>query len=105
MPTLIFKGVKQSDLQVLAKPLIEQLAETVECPKDWFTLEWSNPSYFDENGLVEWYPIINVNWFPRSKEMQDKVAHLVGKLFRDHGYARVKVSFTIMDREAHYDFK
>ena len=105
MPTLIFKGVKQSDLQVLAKPLIAQLADTVQCPKDWFTLEWVSTTYFDENGIVESYPIINVNWFPRSKEMQDEVAKLVGNLFRAHGYPRVKVSFTLMDREAHYDFK
>lgn len=105
MPTLILKGVKPSDLQVLAKPLIAQLAEAVECPKDWFTLELTNPMYFDETGLVEWYPIINVNWYPRSKEMQEKVAHLVGNLFRNHGYSRVKVSFTVMNREDNYDFK
>jgi len=105
MPTLIFKGVKQSDLQVLAKPLIAQLAEAVECSKDLFTLEWTNPSYYDENGLVESYPIINVNWFPRSKEMQDKVANVVGNLFKSHGYTRVKVTFTLMDRAAYYDFK
>lgn len=105
MPTLVFKGIPQSDLLVLAKPLIAQLTETVECPKEWFTLELIYTTYFNENGLVPSYPIIQVNWFPRSKEMQDRVAKVIGDLVKAQGYSRVKVSFAILDREAHYDFK
>lgn len=105
MPTLVIRGVKQSDVQVLAKPLIEQLSVVADCAKSVFTLEWTMTAHYDDQGLFESYPMINVHWFDRPKETQDKAAQVIAKLFKSLGYKRVKVSFIIIDRETFYDFK
>ncbi|NLN83382.1 MAG: DUF1904 family protein [Firmicutes bacterium] len=105
MPTLVFRGVKPSDLQTLAQPLIEKLSQVAQCEKRVFTLELTQTTHFDESGLIESYPMIEVHWFDRPQEQQDEAAQVIADFMKNLGYKRVKVSFIIIDRTAFYDFK
>ena len=38
MPQLIFKGLPGKDVQAFSTALIDELAQIIDCPRDYFTL-------------------------------------------------------------------
>lgn len=103
MPTLIFKGIKQEELQVLAKPMVDKLSEVIQCRKEILTMQWQPAVFFDAEGQIVSKPYVEVHWFVRPQEMQDQTAKTIVEMVKTLGYEKVKVNFTIMDRSGYYD--
>ena len=103
MPTLIFKGIKQEELQVLVKPLVDKLTEVIKCRKEILTLQWQPTVYFNTDSQIISKPSVEVHWYVRPQEMQDQTAKAIAEMVKTLGYEKVKVNFTIMDRNGSYD--
>lgn len=56
MPQLIIKGIREDKLQQLAPQIIETVAQSVECPEDWVTLELCPSQFFVKDGPTEQVP-------------------------------------------------
>jgi len=84
MPHLRFAGLEQDQLQAISKPLVDDLAKLIDCPRDHFTLEHLPVRFvFDGELDANGYPAIDVFWFDRGQVIQDQVARVVTRTVRD----------------------
>ncbi|MBQ1783016.1 MAG: DUF1904 domain-containing protein [Gammaproteobacteria bacterium] len=104
MPHLRFRGVDEATLCAISQPLVDQLAALVTTSRDNFTLELlTNPFVFDGQRLMP-EPMVQVLWFPRPQEVQDRFAQLITDALRHAGEARdIAVFFMALTPNAYYD--
>lgn len=105
MPQLIVKGIHEDKLQQLASQIIETVAQSVECPEDWVTLELCPSRFFVKDGPTEQYPILQIWWYSRPQEVQDALAQALSRLFLDQGYPFVQISFHVFEKKDYYEFE
>ncbi|SHE40024.1 DUF1904 domain-containing protein [Clostridium fallax] len=103
MPQLQFKSIKKDDICAISTKLIDELQKVLECPRDYFTLEIINNSYIFDGKEVNSYPIIEVKWFDRGQEVQDKIAKIITKNLKEIGYNSVDIFFTILKENNYYE--
>lgn len=104
MPHLRFRGVDEETLCAISQSLVDQLAALISSSRDNFTLELlTNPFVFD--GLrVTPEPMVQVLWFPRPQEVQDRFAQLITEALRQQGETRdIAVFFMALTPSAYYD--
>ena len=70
MPHLRFRGFDESILEQYAPSLLPALAGVFGCPEDWISLEVVVTRYITRDAV----PMVEVLWFPRDRETQDRVA-------------------------------
>lgn len=103
MPQLKIKGVEGKEICLISKKLIDELQELLQCPRNYFTIECINSSFIMDGNYVNTYPIIEVAWFDRCQELQDKVAEIITKYIQSLGYKEVDVIFTLLDEKRYYE--
>lgn len=103
MPQLKFRGVEGKEICSVSKELIDELQELLQCPRDYFVLECSNSTFISEGNFINIYPIIDVAWFDRGQELQDKVAEIITKHVESLGYKDIDVVFSILDEKKYYE--
>ena len=82
MPHVRIRGVQKNQIMMISSELVDSLSELVGCPRDHFTVEHV-PSTFIINGKEDaGYPFIEMHWFDRGPEVQDKVAASMTQLIR-----------------------
>lgn len=82
MPMLKVKGIPQQEVIKESKELIDDLVEIIECPRDYFSIEIINNTFVMDGETVAAPTIIEVAWFDRGQEVQDKVAKAITKYFK-----------------------
>lgn len=82
MPMIKIKGIPQAEVIKESKSLIDSLVEIIECPRDYFTIELINNTFIMDGEVVESPVMIDVAWFDRGQEVQDKVATLITTHFK-----------------------
>lgn len=82
MPMLKFRGISTEEVKRESKELVDKLAEVIECPRDYFTLEMINSTYIFDGEEVEQPSLVEVSWFDRGLEIQDKVANIITEHFK-----------------------
>ena len=103
MPQLKFRGVKEESILTLSTPLVDKLQELLSCPRDYFTIEVMNSTFVSEGKVVAGYPLVEVAWFDRGQDTQDKVAEVITNELRNVGYAPCDIFFTILKESAYYE--
>ena len=103
MPQLKFRGVPIDKICQVSKALINSLTQVIGCPSDSFTLEHIPSTFVMEGKITEEYPFVEVAWFDRGQETQDKVAKIVTDAIKTLGYADVDVFFTVFSKEKYYE--
>lgn len=82
MPMIKVKGIPQDEVMKESKELIDELVEIIECPRDYFTIELINNTFIMDGEAVASPTIIEVAWFDRGQEIQDKVAKVITNHFK-----------------------
>ncbi|MEG2588053.1 MAG: DUF1904 family protein, partial [Cetobacterium sp.] len=77
MPHLKFRGIDKNILIENSKELIDGLTALIKCDRTWFTIEHSETEYIFDGAIVDGYIFVDVQWFDRGQETQDKVATLI----------------------------
>lgn len=103
MPQLTFRGIKQADLCTISKPLVDQLETLLKCPRSYFTLEHLPSTFISEGKVSEGYPFVEVAWFDRGQDTQDKAAEIITNILKNVGYPNCDIVFNLLKEMAYYE--
>ena len=104
MPHLLIRGIAPERIRTVAGPLTEELAAVCECPADYFMLECLHTTAVSPDGeLVSSYPFIEVAWFDRGLEAQDRFARAVDRHVRQAlGLPELEIAFRVYRERDYY---
>jgi hypothetical protein len=103
MPQIVIKGMKKEEVQKISKKLIDELYPIVQCPREYFTIEFVDDTFIMDGDVVKSNLFIQINWFDRGQEVQDEVAAAITKNIYEVGYEQVDIFFTILERSNYYE--
>ena len=103
MPQIVFKGIDESVVEKISENLPQNLSVLTNIQEDWFTVEYIPVKYYSKGKETKGYPVVNVNWFDRGHELQDKVAYEITKAVQNEGYDMVDVIFNIFEKRNYYE--
>lgn len=103
MPQIKVRGISPEKLCVMSKELIDELVQIVQCPRDYFELEYIQSLGIREGSIEAAYPFIEVAWFDRGQEVQDQVARIITKYVHQVGIPSVDIAFTYFEKRNYYE--
>lgn len=103
MPHLNFKNIERNKVKQLCKELTPQLAKEIDCPEDWITFSHMESQTFVQGEDNDDIVFVNVEWFPRTQEVQDKVASVLHNGVVETGSKEVVIIFNELKKEAYYE--
>lgn len=103
MPQIKFRGVKSEKITNISKALVDELHQIIECPKDYLTIEVIQSTFISDGEVVDGYPYVEIGWFDRGQEVQDRVAKSITYLLQKVGYENVDIMFTTFKKESYYE--
>ena len=103
MPHIIIKGMNALDVQKISKKMIDELEIIIDCPREYFTLEVSESIFIVDGERVSKDPFIQINWFDRGQEVQDKTAAAITEHICNAGYKNVEMFFIVLERNKYYE--
>lgn len=103
MPIMRFKAIEVTKVCKISKELIDELQELVQCPRDYFTIEVDQSVYIKDGEIIEGAPVVEVSWFDRGQEVQDKAAKIITKYIHSMGYLNVDVIFFALNESRYYE--
>ncbi|MFL0267114.1 DUF1904 family protein [Candidatus Clostridium radicumherbarum] len=103
MPALKFKAINTEKLRRISKELIDELEDLLQCPRSYFSLEIPQVLFIMDGEYVAGSPVVEVAWFDRGQEVQDKAAQIITKYVNTMGYKDVDVIFTKLKENRYYE--
>jgi hypothetical protein len=103
MPQLILHAYNVDDVCKNSQSLLEQLAQAMDTPIDWFTIEVMPSTFVFGNKPVKGAPKIEILWFDRGQEVQDASAKLIDAWSKDLGYDQLEMWFTPLEKTKYYE--
>ncbi|KAB3530463.1 DUF1904 domain-containing protein [Alkaliphilus serpentinus] len=103
MPQIKVRGISPEKLCKIDQNLIDELVEIVQCPRDYFQLEYIQSLAIRDGNIEEAYPFVEVAWFDRGLEVQDQVAKTITKYMRHLSEESVEVAFILFDKRSYYE--
>jgi hypothetical protein len=103
MPILKFNSIEPEKVKAISKVLIDDMEGIVQCPRDYFSIEVINSVFIMDEEYVSGSPRIEVSWFDRGQETQDRVAESITRHMSSIGYNEVTVIFVSLDRNKYYE--
>lgn len=103
MPQIIVKGITEEQCAALSVKAAQDLSKICGCPSDWFVFDLVPSRFFDQDGRTHHCPVVQVWWFKRPIEIQNKVAKYFDKEFKEMGFYCNQVSFHLFEPENYYE--
>lgn len=105
MPHFRFRAVEPQTVQALSNVLIDELQPLMNSPRQDFTFEYIYTTFFFEGVVAPAYPFVEVLWFDRGQETQDKVAKILTEQLKAIVGAETNIAiiFTALDPKGYYD--
>lgn len=103
MPQVTFKGLEEAQVQNLSKTLAPKLSKLLDTPEDWFSFEYSPTIAYVLGEKAQGVAAVDVTWFDRGQEMQDKTALLIHQTLLDLGYQEPTLMFHLLKKEEFYE--
>ncbi len=103
MPALRFRAIDMNKALSISKLMIDDLQELIQCPREYFSIEVVNSSFIMDEKVVEGLPAVDVLWFDRGQEVQDKAAMIITKHINLLGYKNVDVIFQALEKSRYYE--
>lgn len=103
MPQLMIRGMELTDIKRISASLTDELAQVVGCPRDYFTIEAVNTVFVADGSEVKGYPLVQVNWFDRGQEVQDRAAAVIDRHIRQTGYEHIEIYFLTLFEDMYYE--
>ncbi|UTV29216.1 DUF1904 domain-containing protein [Photobacterium atrarenae] len=106
MPHLRFRAVEFDNVKAMSTALVDELQPLMACPREDFTVEHVSTTFIFDGEVSDAYPFVEVLWFDRGQEVQDKVAEVITRAVREEledAELDVAVIFTALSPTAYYD--
>lgn len=103
MPQIKARNIKSESLCNISKGLIDELQCLLKCPRDYFTIEVVHSTFVNDGNVTDGYPYVEIAWFDRGQETQDKVAKIITSHLQKEGYENVDVFFTLFPKNCYYE--
>lgn len=103
MPLIRLRAMEPKKICVVSKELVDELQQLLQCPRDYFTVEAVNSTFIKDGEFVNGSPVIEVSWFDRGQEIQDKAAVIITKYIQSIGYNNVDVIFMELNENRYYE--
>ncbi|MBB6635173.1 DUF1904 family protein [Cohnella thailandensis] len=103
MPHLWIRGIGPEQVKAVSRELVAELAAICECPPDNIMLECLMTTAVFDGEIVPSYPFVEVTWFDRGLEAQDRFALAVDRYLRvGCGLAELEVAFRTYEKRNYY---
>jgi hypothetical protein len=103
MPLIRLRAMEPKKICIVSKGLIDELQQLLQCPREYFQLEVIHSTFVEDGEFVNGNPIVEVSWFDRGQEIQDKAAVIITKYIQSIGYGSVDVIFTALVEKKYYE--
>jgi hypothetical protein len=105
MPHFRLRAVEPQTVQLLSKTLIDDLEGLMKSPREDFTFEYIYSTFFHEGEVNKGYPFVEVLWFDRGQDVQDRVAKILTERVKEiiGQEINVAVIFTALKPNEYYD--
>lgn len=104
MPQIKIRGIEALELCKVSENLIDELVEVVKCPRDYFEIEAINSVAIKDGKLQSAYPFVEVAWFDRGQEIQDRVAKIITSILRDKlKIESLDLAFVTFNKNCYYE--
>ena len=103
MPQLKISDVEVEKICSFSKDLIDELEAIINCPRSYFTIEHISSTFIADGSVSKSYPFVEVSWFDRGQEVQDKTALAITKAVQNAGYENIDVIFTALQEKDYYE--
>lgn len=103
MPQIKIRGIELKQVCSISSELIDDLEKIINCPRSYFTIEQLQSTFISEGKIVSGYPFVEVDWFDRGQDIQDKVALSITKHIKSLGHTNVDVIFTSLKQNDYYE--
>jgi len=103
MPHLFIRGIDPEQVRAASAKLTEELAAICDCPPDYFSLECLATTAAFAGEFVASYPFVEVAWFDRGLNAQDRFARAVDRHLREAlGLPELEVAFRTYRERDYY---
>lgn len=103
MPALKFNSIDGKRALTISNELIDELQELIQCPRDYFSIEVIQSKFIMDGKFVGGPQTVDVLWFDRGQDIQDKAAKIITKHISAIGYKNVDVIFHPLDHSKYYE--
>lgn len=103
MPSLKLKEIEVKKALEISKDLVDELQEVIKCPRDYFTISVDKGIYISDGEIISGLAVVEVYWFDRGQEVQDKAAKVITKYIHSIGYENVDVIFFVLEESRYYE--
>ncbi|MFZ5351324.1 MAG: DUF1904 family protein [Bacillota bacterium] len=103
MPQLKIKGLERDTVKKISRPLIDELQELLQCPRDYFLIEHIDTVFIKDSCIDKGYPIVEVSMFDRGQDIQDKIALIITRYIKAEVENTVDVYFTHLQKSSYYE--
>lgn len=102
MPQIIFKGITESTMKMINKPLVHRIAALTGCPERWVSLELCPSHFYDQGGSSLGHPIVQVWWFPQSDDVKKAIVDFITDTLVKAGHSVIQISFHAFEKENYF---
>lgn len=102
MPQIIIRGILAEQVSIIEKSLVSELSEITKTDVDHFTVEVFQTERIKDGQITTDYPFVEVKWFDRGQEIQDKSALEITKKLDEIGVSEVDIFFTHLKKNNYY---
>lgn len=104
MPQIKVRGIKPEDMCKVSENMLDELVKVINCPKDYFEIECISSTAIRNGKIEPVYPFIEVAWFDRGQEVQDKAARIITDSIRENlNIESIDLAFTVFEKEKYYE--
>lgn len=103
MPKIVVSGIDKEIMRSVAPGILKDIAEVLECPMDWISLELVPSVYLDISGEAEHCPMVEIYWFKRPMETGKRVADIFSRELAKAGKPRVIIQIIDTLQENYFD--
>ena len=104
MPHVRVRSLSETAVATLSREIPKSLAPLMGTTEDNFTVELVATKFFAAGGPVEGDPMLEVLWFDRGQEVQDRCASELTKLVKPHTKSQyIAVVFSALPKTAYYE--
>ncbi|SHH34837.1 DUF1904 domain-containing protein [Tepidibacter thalassicus] len=104
MPQIKIRGIEPNEICKISEKMIDKLVDVVQCPRDYFEIECIQSVAIRDGKIAPVYPFVEVAWFDRGQEIQDKVAKIITESIRENlNVESLDLAFTVFEKERYYE--
>lgn len=104
MPFFRFHSTDAGKLSEVSRQMTDALQQVLGCPREHIVLEVIHSENICDGTVAcgEW-PFVEVSYFRRNREVQDKIARVVYETLKQVGYEDSDIYFIYLDPENYYE--